>query len=659
MLNKKVQHAKLDWNDQGTPISEFFDDIYFSNINGLEEALHVFIQSNQLPERWQNFAADHFVIAETGFGTGLNFLAAWHVFTEFKQRFPELGPKRLYFTSFEKFPLNKDDLTKALDNWPALAVYAQQLIEQYPMATQDCHRVSFDQGAVILDLWFGDIKDTLPKIQPPAGGLVDCWFLDGFAPSKNPEMWSQFLFDSMARLAKPEASLATFTAAGFVRRGLIDAGFNMRKIPGFGTKREMLAGLLETKKPVEEVKFGHERPAGSGNHVAIIGGGIASASTALTLVRKGFRVSLYCQDAGLAENASGNKQGALYPLLNGVHDELSQFYAAGFEYSVNWLKEITALQPVPHALCGVTQLGYDEKSSKKITNMLKGDFPPELVHPLSADQVTRVAGLEFSCAGVSYPNGGWLNPAEMTRALIAQAQNEGEVTVLFNQPITALQATDNGWQLQSEDRCFEADIAVVAAGHKSNHFPQLKNLAVYPVRGLVSHIPTNSQLQQLNTVVCYKGYIAPVDQGSHCIGASYARNSAETEFSEQDHLGNRTKLEESLPELDWSDTLDFSDNDARVGVRSASRDHLPFVGAVPHFENTRDKFSFSDNSGCVHQNLYMISGLGSRGLCSSALAAELLASQIAGEPLPLSSKVLFAVNPSRQWIRKLRKGSPL
>ena len=244
LLNQKLENAIIHWNDSGAPISEQFDDIYSSDINGLDETRYVFLRANALPNRWHNFAQDHFVIAETGFGTGLNFLAAWQCFNQFKAQHAKKGPKRLYFTSFEKYPLTLDDLSLALTRWPELAQYAQQLLAHYPSAMSGCHRISLQQGEVILDLWFGDLHDSLPQLHCPSKGLVDCWFLDGFAPSKNPDMWSPDLFNAMAYLAKPNATVATFTAAGFVRRGLIDAGFAMSKVKGFGRKREMIAGEL-------------------------------------------------------------------------------------------------------------------------------------------------------------------------------------------------------------------------------------------------------------------------------------------------------------------------------------------------------------------------------------------------------------------------------
>lgn len=224
-----ITNAILDWNESGTPVSNDFDDVYFSNDNGLEETRYVFLQQNHLPQRWQEYDQRRFVIGETGFGTGLNFLAVWQWFKTFREQNPDAALKELHFVSFEKFPVTKADLIKAHQSWPELAELAEQLQEHYPAAVPDCHRLVLEDGLITLDLWFGDIKDCMPQIWMGDSGVIDAWFLDGFAPSKNPEMWNQNLFNNMASLAKEGCTCATFTAAGFVRRGLIEAGFDMKK----------------------------------------------------------------------------------------------------------------------------------------------------------------------------------------------------------------------------------------------------------------------------------------------------------------------------------------------------------------------------------------------------------------------------------------------
>lgn len=664
---KQIENAVLDWNEAGTPVSHDFDDVYFSNANGLEETRYVFLQQNGLPTRWETFDRRRFVVAETGFGTGLNFLAVWQWFKAFRQANPDASVQALHFISFEKFPVTREDLIKAHQSWPELADLARQLHAHYPPAVADCHRLVLEDGMITLDLWFGDIQTSLPQVWTPASGLVDAWFLDGFAPSKNPEMWNQDLFDGMAALAREGCTAATFTAAGFVRRGLIDAGFDMKKVKGFGYKRDMLAGTLsERRQGANFAPWYARQSAADLSDVAIIGGGIGSAATALALVRRGVQVSLYCADALPAEGASGNRQGAVYPLLNGSNDALSRFFAPAYLYARQFVEQAAAVSDFSHDWCGVTQLAWNEKTAEKLEKMLSGGFAPEVVHALDVEQTRAITGVTTGHSSVHYPLGGWLCPQALTRALIQQAQATGRLSLHTETDITSLSQTDSAqWLLSSRDhRQFTHSTVVVANGHRFTEFTQTQEIPAYSVRGQVSHVPSQGELAQLKSVLCYDGYLTPVspDTQTHCIGASYRRNSTDLSFSPEEHQDNQTRLTECLPAADWPQNIDFSAHDARVGIRCASRDHLPFVGDVccyktllSQYANLREQQSEAAEVP-VYSGLYAMIGLGSRGLSSAPLLGELLASQLCGDPLPLPMSVLDALHPGRMWVRKLLKG---
>ena len=662
MSQTSLHHARLDWNEAGTPVSSEFGDVYFSNDNGLSETRYVFLQQNRLPERFSHHDSDSFVIGETGFGTGLNFLATMATFLE---QAPLSGNgSRLHFISVEKYPLTQADLRKALAAWPELAPLSQPLIDQWPLPVSGCHRLLFADGRIRLDLWFGDIKEMLPQVPHPATGLVDAWYLDGFSPAKNPEMWTQDLFDDLARLARPDATLSTFTCAGFVRRGLIAAGFAMKKVKGHGSKREMLAGVREGKVPQQSIAPWYARPAGREGEVLLIGGGIASAMTALSLVERGRHVTLLCEDGEPASGASGNRQGALYPLLNGEHDALSRFYSLAFGFARNRLLALAKHHPVAFSLCGVTQLGYDDKSAAKLAKMSQGPFPPELMHPLSAAEVEQVVGLPCDADGVSYPLGGWLCPADLTRAAIREAQASGRLEVVFNAAVTHIAEEDDGWRVESQDgRAWQAPNLVVAAGHKLPALLPFAELPLYPVRGQVSHVPTTAGLSQLKTVLCYDGYLTPAHNGAHCIGASYGRNQTDLAYRADEQEQNRARLQACVPHQRWPAEVDVSGNQARVGVRCASRDHLPVAGPVVRLAALvdHDVNAPADQQSALplHAGLYVLGALGSRGLCSAPLCGELVASEICGDPLPLAADLLEALHPARYWVRRLRRGKPL
>ena len=221
----------LDWSVKNVPRSLRFGDLYFSDLDGLDETKYVFLNGNKLPEIWM--CTDRFIIAETGFGTGLNFFATWQLWRE-----NSTPNGNLIYYSIEKYPLTISQIAKSIGHWSDLKPLLEEFKKDYASTEVNSQTILFDEGRVTLKLIFGDVKEVLSQ----ATFSSDAWFLDGFAPSCNPEMWSDEVFLEVARLSKKGTRLATFTAASAVRRGLRDVGFDMVKIPGFGRKREMLTG---------------------------------------------------------------------------------------------------------------------------------------------------------------------------------------------------------------------------------------------------------------------------------------------------------------------------------------------------------------------------------------------------------------------------------
>ncbi|PHM72657.1 bifunctional tRNA -methyltransferase MnmD/FAD-dependent 5-carboxymethylaminomethyl-2-thiouridine oxidoreductase MnmC [Xenorhabdus sp. KJ12.1] len=671
--NSAISSATLSWNEQGTPISEQFDDVYFSNQDGLEETVYVFLKGNHFPQRFNTHPRSDCVIAETGFGTGLNFLAIWRAFSAFRQQSPDATLNRLHYISFEKYPLKIADLKNAHQRWPELQPFSEKLCQQWPLPLSGCHRLILDNGAITLDLWFGDVNELLPKITSGLKSKIDAWFLDGFAPAKNPQMWSEQLFTSMAKFSRPEGTFATFTSAGLVRRGLQEAGFDVKKIKGFGRKREMLTGTLlpTVHNPSSDTPWFTRQSATYTDDIAIIGGGIASALTALALLRRGAKVTLYCQDEHLAQNASGNQQGALYPLLNGQNDPLERFFTSAFTFARRQYDHLTDQGVLfDHQWDGVSQLAYDEKSDKKISGILQTVWPEEIAVEMDRQQLSQISGLDVNYHGVHYPQGGWLYPGQLTQEAIKLAQQRGMCTH-FNHKIIRLAQYENGWQLhiehQGQVQLKTHKVVVIANGHCLPQFEQTEKLPVTAVRGQVSHIPTTKHLSQLKSVLCYDGYMTPANPQNqyHCIGASYQRNFLDIEYSTVEQQENRDRLLKCFPDVEWVKEVDISENKSRQGIRCVIRDHMPMVGNVPVLKEILKKYANLpqqmqsgekiDESPC-YPDLFVIGALGSRGLCSASLSAELLAGQIFGEALPLDDETLAALNPNRFWVRKLLRG---
>lgn len=663
-----IQHAKIHFNEENTPVSDKFDDVYFSNQDGLAETHYVFLEGNQLWERWVNYQEAHFVIAETGFGTGLNFFAVTTLFREFRQKHPDSPLKRLYFTSFEKYPLPLDALQQAHLAYPQFSHLAQHLQQNWLNPIQGCYRFHFDETT--LDLWFGDVAENLPQLGDYMNGKIDAWFLDGFAPSKNPDMWNEQLYQQMFRFTKPQGTFATFTAASAVRKGLENAGFDITKRKGFGKKRECLSGQKTHEKLTAlSAPWFHSQPANLNKQdIAIIGGGIASLCTAISLVKRGAKITIYCEDEQTALNASGNKQGAFYPQLSDDNERNIRFYIHAFAYGHQFLQwAIKHKIEFEHEFCGVALCAYNEKAESKLNKIAELNLPSDLYQSLSQTELSEKVGLPLPFGGGFIPQGAWLAPRQLVQHAFAFLEKQG-VQIKTLQKVTALSQTENGWQITTaENKTFNHEVVVLANGHKLTDFEQTQKLPLYPVRGQVSQIPTSENLLKLKTVLCYDGYLTPVDQAkaSHCIGASHVRDNATREFSLTEQQENQQKIQQNIPE-DWTKEVDTSGNLARIGVRCSVRDLTPMMGAVPHFSvqqtQYQNLFNLRRRKQSIEQaenypNLYLIGALGSRGLTSAPFLGETLASLIYGEPLPMSEDLIHNLMPNRSWVRRWLKGA--
>ena len=663
-----IQHAKIHFNQENTPVSDKFDDVYFSNQDGLAETHYVFLEGNQLWERWVNYQEAHFVIAETGFGTGLNFFAVTTLFREFRQKHPDSPLKRLYFISFEKYPLLLYALQQAHLAYPQFSHLAQHLQQHWLNPIQGCYRFHFDETT--LDLWFGDVAENLPQLGDYMNGKIDAWFLDGFAPSKNPDMWNEQLYQQMFRFTKPQGTFATFTAASAVRKGLENAGFNITKRKGFGKKRECLSGQKTHEKLTAlSAPWFHSQSVNlKEQDIAIIGGGIASLCTAISLLKRGAKITIYCEDEQTALNASGNKQGAFYPQLSDDNDRNIRFYIHAFAYGHQFLQWAIQQQiKFEHEFCGVALCAYNEKAESKLNKIAELNLPSDLYQSLSQSELSEKVGLPLPFGGAFIPQGAWLAPRQLVQHTFAFLEKQG-VQIKTLQKVTALSQTENGWQITTaENKTFCHEVVVLANGHKLTEFEQTQKLPLYPVRGQVSQIPTSANLLKLKTVLCYDGYLTPVDQAktSHCIGASHVRDNATREFSLTEQQENQQKIQQNIPE-DWTKEVDTSGNLARIGVRCSVRDLTPMMGAVPHFSaqqvQYQNLFNLRRRKQPIEQaenysNLYLIGALGSRGLTSAPFLGETLASLIYGEPLPMSEELIHNLMPNRSWVRRWLKGA--
>ncbi|MCK3656391.1 bifunctional tRNA (5-methylaminomethyl-2-thiouridylate)-methyltransferase MnmD/FAD-dependent cmnm(5)s(2)U34 oxidoreductase MnmC [Pasteurellaceae bacterium Macca] len=659
----KLTFAALTFNPTQTPISTAFDDIYFSTQDGLAETHYVFFEGNQLWQKWQAHTQAHFVIAETGFGTGLNFFAVATEFERFLAEQPQHPLKRLYFISFEKFPLTAEDLQSVHATTP-FAKKAKNLTACWHPHQKGCQRYHF--GAVYLDLWFGDMAENLPQLGDSYHNSIHCWFLDGFSPDKNPEMWNDQLYQQMFRLSQNGASFATFTAASAVRKGLQQAGFQVFKRKGFGKKREMLWGEkpYQHEMPCPQFPYYQQGNSAAYQDIAIIGGGVASLFAALALLERGKKVTLYCKDTELAQNASGNRQGAIYPQFSDDDERNVRFYVHSFDYALQRLALLSQEIEIEQDLSGVALYAYNDKTSKKLAKIAEDGWGEDLFQLLNAQALSEKIGLPVPNGGAFIAQGGWLSPQQLVQQGFQALAKKG-LKIVLNHTIQDLQHHGEKWQWQHQGQTISHEVVILANGHTITDFSQTEGIPLYPVRGQVSHIPTTEALSQLKCVLCFDGYITPMANHSHCLGASHIRDDASLDFSVEEHQQNLAKFQQNLTPCQWTAGIDLSANSAKVGVRSALRDRVPMVGSVPNFTQQKAQYRNLYNqlrrkeaveSACYYPHLYLIAGLGSRGLTTAPLLGEVLASQMCGEPIPLRQDILHALSPNRTWLRHLLKG---
>ncbi|OHC22449.1 MAG: bifunctional tRNA (5-methylaminomethyl-2-thiouridine)(34)-methyltransferase MnmD/FAD-dependent 5-carboxymethylaminomethyl-2-thiouridine(34) oxidoreductase MnmC [Pseudomonadales bacterium RIFCSPHIGHO2_02_FULL_60_43] len=645
------QQARLEWDEQGQPLSSQFADVYFSNENALAETRYVFLANNQLPERFAALTANQqLVIGETGFGTGLNFLCAWQLFEQHAT-----ATARLHFVSVEKYPLNCADMQRALALWPELAPYAEQLLAQYVALHPGFQRLVFAGGRIVLTLLIGDALKLFGQLD----AQVDAWFLDGFAPAKNPDMWTPELFAELARLSHASTTLGTFTSTGYVRRRLNEAGFKMKRVPGLGKKWEVLkGGFIGTAETAEKPWFARpQQPVGE-RSALVIGAGLAGCATAASLAQRGWQVTLLERHGAIAREASGNPQGVLYLKLSAHHTTLSRLIVSGYGHTRRLLERLHKGQDWDN--CGVLQLAFDAKEAQRQAQ-LAAAFPADLLTNLDRNAAEIKAGITLPAGGLFYPEAGWVHPPALCELLSQQPT----IQLQLHQEALELRRNGDSWQAwNGEQLLASASVVVLASAAEIKGFNQAAHLPLKRIRGQISRLPATAASRALSTVVCAEGYVAPVRQDEHTLGASFDFNSDDLTLNSADHASNLHLLEEISPEL--ANRLNVAalspeQLQGRAAFRCTSPDYLPIVGpladttafAEAYTVLSKDARQEPDTPCPWLEGLYINSGHGSRGLITAPLSGEMIAAWLNNEPLPVPADVAQACHPNRFALRAL------
>ncbi|MBW0146058.1 bifunctional tRNA (5-methylaminomethyl-2-thiouridine)(34)-methyltransferase MnmD/FAD-dependent 5-carboxymethylaminomethyl-2-thiouridine(34) oxidoreductase MnmC [Marinobacter arenosus] len=609
LLPPAIEPAELIWRD-GVPESATFGDVYFSRDNGLEETRYVFLAHNGLPDRFNTVPEGGcFVIAESGFGTGLNFLAAWHAWRETE---PD-HPATLHFISVERFPLTRDDLCTALESWPELSPLASQLVEHYPPLTRGVHRLLFDSGRVRLTLYFGDILDAWQALDFRA----DAWFLDGFAPSTNPEMWLDQAMTDIRAHSKPGTTLATFTSVGRIRRALASTGFQMEKVRGYGRKRDMLVGRLPTGEDAEE-------PATLGS-VAIIGAGIAGCLLARNLAERGVNVTLVDSSPGAGSGASGNRQGATYVKLGVEFNDQTELALSALMFSQRCYGPYRESCWHP---TGLLQLAWNEQEQDRQQRFLaRNKYPTEILYPVDRERASQLTGVPTQTGGLWFPGSGWLEPSKLCTQLI---QHPG-IQTAFNVNVTKLDFSAGKWHLSSSTGTdIVAERVVVCAGHLSpDLLPFPGSFRFKSIRGQVSHLEESS-VQAPKAVICGPRYLNPVHEGVAVTGATFDLRDDNPEPTQASNEQNLSELQTMLPDIltrQPGASAPTGATQGRVGFRCTTHDYQPVADQL------------CDGEGNSVAGMYLFTGLGSKGLSYAPLLAEYLADRLSDQPQCLSAQL--------------------
>ncbi|MCP5176180.1 MAG: bifunctional tRNA (5-methylaminomethyl-2-thiouridine)(34)-methyltransferase MnmD/FAD-dependent 5-carboxymethylaminomethyl-2-thiouridine(34) oxidoreductase MnmC [Moraxellaceae bacterium] len=643
-----IQPASLIWRD-GLPYSASFDDIYFSPQDGLAETHYVFLQGNQLAQRFEQLAAQHsFTIAETGFGTGLNFLATWQLW----QQTSKQTNTWLHFVSTEKHPLTPQDLQQALALWPTLAPYATQLLAQYPPLVAGWHRLVFAEANITLTLLFGDANELLPQLS----AQVDAWFLDGFAPDKNPDFWQLNLLQHMAKLSHTATTLSTFSAAGAVKRALEQVGFRVTKQKGFGRKREMITATLTQATIRRPSWLEIPTPVTDNKQAIIIGAGIAGVSCARALALRGWQVTVIEQASQAMSGASGNPAAIIYPKLAPPALSAWHFQQQAYVYLLNILKHETYKDIWQQTGLLWLLAGNQQREADKID---QHPWPSSLVRKVNTDEASKIAGLQIEHDCLYFPQAGYVQPQALAQHWLTHAN----INTLYNSQVTQLIKQNNNWLAidAKQQTIAQAPVVIIANALAAQQLSVSQQLPLTAVRGQIGQFNSSSALSTLKPVLCYGGYLTPAyAQGQHCIGASFIPKNTNTHVTTDDHLHNQQLLAQYLPQL--ATQLPSIDTwQGRAALRAQANDYLPLVGGLPVYKDFCEDYAALKHGKVMaqapryHQGLYVSLGHGSKGFCFAPLAAEVLAAQLNNEPMPIAQSVLNALHPARFWVKQLKR----
>ena len=668
-----ITPAKVEWqmDDTGNmvPVSGEFGDVYFSHADGLAETRHVFLAHNQLPDRLAGLVPQQcFTIAELGFGTGLNLLATWQLWRQLRDTYPQLADARLHFITTEKFPIPLADLTHILALWgqraPELVALIEPLLAAYPPLIAGCHRLDFSYDNLTVDIWLGDAAQSLSKLaiersqQSAPQPHIDAWFLDGFAPSCNSTLWADSIFAQMQRLSRPHTTAATYSCAGIVKRGLKEHGFAIKKVKGFGRKREMLTAIMtdtdhidvtsDNKSCDNESHDAEQITTDSTfNHTAIIGAGVSGLLTAWSLANRGIAVTLLDKTAPLA-GASGNPRALLAPKMTPIHHVDEHLHTIGYLYSSRLYRDLNQKATQLNTAPVLEPTGaLDLLVKANIGTEQIEDYPDEMATTLPHEQAQNISGIKEQdlSENLYLPQSGLVNPQALKTIILTHPLIRFQQLEVSEINETEQQVCIEGSDQNQETVSILADHVVICAAFESHQLDK-RIFDCRKIRGQLSWFrPSLEQLINLPKIpLKYSGYCAPFNAKAGddelntvtagkpylLLGASFIRNDTDTDLRDEEHQISRDKLVAAIPEMESIVPADTSLWQGRAGIRTQTPDYHPIVGQLTN-----------------SQRIWTISAMGAKGYALAPICAEALAGMMLGSFAPLSNAMLARLSPNR------------
>lgn len=593
--------------DDGTPRSRLSDDVYFSTSGGVEETRHVFLGGIGAPDFFKGRQFTQ--IAELGFGTGLNFLVTCH---DWAENAP--SDATLHYTAIEGYPMSAEILQQTLGHFPEIASHVAELIAKWPPLVKGTHRLVMGHGRIHLTLIFGEVDVALSGIT----GHFDAWYLDGFSPAKNSDMWTREVLGQVRSLCTPDARIATFTAVGHVRGTLSELGFDVLKRPGFGRKRDCVSATLSQG----------EISRRKSKTVAVIGGGIAGATLVCALKMRGHQPTLIDAAELTGAAASGNPVALIAPRLTRERVPMGRIIASAYLHAVRFYDDLqdTGGDPWIGSRGSYVMAQNDEEAERQSRSKRAYGWPDKVMQEISSDQASLITGTKISKGGTWFGGAGAISPKKVIAKLM-----EG-IEVLKCQ-VSHVRRSADGWYVAvvGGDDIGPFDAVCVAAGVGlmdvlgPDTFPLLSN------RGQLTYV--SSLMPPPKVAISYGGYVSPnltLENGETChvLGATYARRDEipDAEWETLRVVDTESMLAnfgEQLPTVSVGDVIG-----GRTARRATIRDYIPLAGEW-------------------EDGLFVLGGLGSRGFMTAPLLADLIADQISGVPLPLEKELVKALSPKR------------